>query len=235
MKKPIHLIGQSLLIAVIALGLSRAFWAPYWIPFGSMKPTLLVGDFIIVSLINEADSLQRGDVVIFRHPTNNMEFIKRLIGLPGDTVQVQNGHLHINGTAVGIENAGEFEEPMIRQRPLSHFPRCANGSVGRGAVCLKSQFIETLPDGSQHRILDITNQRVDHTGLFRVPENHYFVMGDNRDNSTDSRIPQPAGGIGFVPKANLVGRVDLVLFSSAGSSLAQFWTWRKDRFFMWVD
>jgi signal peptidase I len=233
-KKPAHLIGQSLLVTVIALGLSRAFWAPFWIPSGSMKPTLLIGDYIIISLINEADTPQRGDLVVFRHPTNNTDFVDRLIGLPGDTIQIQNGHLHINGTAVGLESAGDFEETMFRQGPWSRFPRCANGPVGHGADCLKPQFLETLPEGSQYHILSIGNQASDHTGVFRVPNNHYFVMGDNRDNSIDSRIPQVTDGVGFVPKANLIGRVDLIVFSSAGQSLLHFWAWRKERFFQWV-
>ncbi|PCJ09044.1 MAG: signal peptidase I [Rhodobacteraceae bacterium] len=233
-KKPIHLVGQTLLMAVIAIGLSRAFWAPYWVPSGSMKPTLLIGDYFLVSLINETDTPQRGDLVIFRNPTNNTDFIDRLIGLPGDTVQIRNGHLHINSTAVGLESAGEFEEAMVRQGQWSHFPRCANGPVGHGAACIKSQFLETLPEGSEYHVLNIGNQTTDNTGVFQVPENHYFVMGDNRDNSNDSRTPQVTGGVGFVPRENLIGRVDLILFSSAGSSLLYVWTWRKDRFFKQV-
>ena len=103
--------------------------------------------------------------------------------------------------------------------------------VGEGADCLKSRQIETLPNGRSHSILNIGDQRSDNTGVFTVPAGHYFFMGDNRDNSTDSRFPQAVGGVGFVPFENLIGRANRVVFSSAGRSMLAFWTWRSDRFF----
>ena len=105
-----------------------------------------------------------------------------------------------------------------------------------GGECKKTRIIETLPNGVTHDILDIRYQsQADDTGVYRVPEGHYFFMGDNRDNSTDSRFAQSARGVGFVPAENLIGRADRIIFSSAGRSLLFFWDWRKDRFFRKVD
>jgi signal peptidase I len=139
--------------------------------------------------------------------------------------------LHINGAPVKLEDGGVFEETAGPQGPQGLRPRCANGPVGDGGQCLKTRQIETLPGGVTHSILNIGNQSSDNTGIYTVPEKHYFFMGDNRDNSTDSRVPQVARGVGFVPYENLIGRADRVMFSSAGRSMFYFWTWRGDRFF----
>ena len=254
--------------ALVIAGLFRTiFFQPFWIPSGSMKDTLLIGDFLFVnkmaygysyascptiriaSLGIDIDAKdicgfmdgdntrilgsepERGDIIVFRHPVQGTDFIKRLIGLPGDTVQMREGRLYINGEAVEVEPAGTFEETFEQQGPIRVRPRCENGVVGEGATCTKSRFRETLPNGESHSILNIGTQRADDTGLFTVPEGHYFFMGDNRDNSTDSRFPQAVGGVGFVPYENLIGRAGRVLFSSAGRSMLFFWTWRGDRFF----
>jgi len=178
---------------------------------------------------------ERGDVVVFRHPVTGTDFIKRLIGLPGDKIQVKNGVLFINGAAVGLKDAGNFEELMDRQGPQGSYPRCENAPVGQGGSCLKSRQIETLPGGNEHVILNIANQSMDHTGVYQVPAGHFFFMGDNRDNSSDSRLPQSAGGVGFVPLENLIGRADRIMFSSAGRSMLFFWTWRSDRYFKGIE
>ncbi len=104
-----------------------------------------------------------------------------------------------------------------------------------GAACEKTRYTETLPNGVSHDILDIGPQSSDNTGVYTVPENQFFFMGDNRDNSTDSRVPQSARGVGFVPFEDLVGRADRIVFSSAGRSMLAFWTWRSDRFFKAVE
>ena len=174
---------------------------------------------------------ERGDVVVFRHPVSGRDYIKRLIGLPGDKVQIRNGVISLNGTPVEVEDAGTFEEVMAPQGPQQLRPRCENGPVGQGATCVKSRQIETLPNGVSYPTLNITNQQSDNTGVYTVPEGHYFFMGDNRDNSADSRLAQRAGGVGFVPFENLIGRADRIMFSSAGRSMLFFWTWRGDRFF----
>ncbi|UOA33394.1 Signal peptidase I [Sulfitobacter sp. DSM 110093] len=259
---------KTIFWALLIAGVFRTlFFQPFWIPSGSMKETLLIGDFLFVNKMaygysyascpslmlpgvgveidakdvcgvfdgdNErlfGSEPERGDVVVFRHPVSGRDYIKRLIGLPGDKVQIQNGIISLNGTPVEVEDAGTFEEVMAPQGPQQLRPRCENGPVGQGGTCVKGRQIETLPNGVSHPILNITNQQSDNTGVYTVPEGHYFFMGDNRDNSADSRLAQRAGGVGFVPFENLIGRADRIVFSSAGRSMLFFWTWRSDRFF----
>jgi signal peptidase I len=173
----------------------------------------------------------RGDVVVFKHPTNGTDYIKRLIGLPGDTIQMVDGVLTINGEALPQRPVGEFVEVNEPQGPMGSMPRCSNRPVEPGGACISEELVETLPGGEEHAILNIEDGFGDTTPPFTVPEGEFFFMGDNRDNSMDSRFPRSAGGVGFVPFENLVGRADRVIFSSAGPSMLAFWTWRPDRFF----
>ena len=259
---------KTVVYALLIAGVFRTlFFQPFWIPSGSMKETLLIGDFLFVNkmaygysysscpsipfvgldakklcgfldgdnsriLAGEPD---RGDVVVFRHPVSGSDYIKRLVGLPGDTVQIKDGIIILNGTEVPQEPAGTFSEIFDRQGPQGLLPRCESGAVGQGADCTKSRFVETFPDGTEHVVLNVGNQASDNTSVYRVPEGHYFFMGDNRDNSSDSRLPQVAGGVGFVPYENLIGRADRIMFSSAGRSMLFFWTWRSDRFFKGIE
>ncbi len=241
---------------VIAGAFRTIFFQPFWIPSGSMKDTLLIGDFLFVNKMAYgysrhscpfsacpfkgrilASEPERGDVVVFRHPVNNSDFIKRLIGLPGDKVQFKNGRLFLNGEEVPVEEDGTFVEAYDQQGPMRSLPSCKSGTVvGIGADCAKDKFVETLPNGVAHSILNVADGRFgDNTPVFVVPEDEYFFVGDNRDNSQDSRFAQAVGGVGFVPKENLIGRADRVLFSSAGRSLLFFWTWRPDRFFKAIE
>ena len=260
---------KTIVYALLIAGVFRTlFFQPFWIPSGSMKQTLLIGDFLFVNKMAYGYSYascpslmlprfginvdakdicgifdgdgnkrfwggdpERGDVVVFRHPVSGRDYIKRLIGLPGDTIQMKAGVLHINGTAAKVQDDGTFDEIMQPQGPQRLRPRCENGPVGFGGTCEKSRQIETLPNGVSHPILNISDQQSDRTGIYSVPEGHFFFMGDNRDNSADSRLAQQAGGVGFVPYENLIGRADRVVFSSAGRSMLFFWTWRSDRFF----
>lgn len=247
---------KTIFWALLIAGVFRTlFFQPFWIPSGSMKDTLLIGDFLFVNKMAYGYSRyscpfaacpiegrlfgsepERGDVVVFRHPTRGVDFIKRVVGLPGDKVQVVNGVLQINGTPVKLADGGQFTEVKDLQGPQGLIPRCANDPVGQGGTCIKDRRIETLPNGRSHSILNITDNWVaDNTPVFTVPEGEYFFMGDNRDNSEDSRFAAAAGGLGFVPAEFLVGRADRVMFSSAGRSLFFFWTWRADRFFKAIE
>lgn len=243
---------KTVVYALLIAGVFRSlFFQPFWIPSESMKSTLLIGDFIFVNKMAYgyskyscpfaicpisgrlfATQPDRGDVVVFRHPHNSNDMVKRLIGLPGDQIQVKGGILYINGAMAPQIDDGIFEEIMQPQGPMRSRPLCANGVVADGAVCQKPRAIETLPDGTSHAVLNIFDGvGADDTGVFSVPEGHFFFMGDNRDNSIDSRFSPAQGGAGFVPFENLLGRADRVIFSSAGRSMLMFWTWRSDRFF----
>jgi signal peptidase I len=242
--------------ALVIAGVFRTlFFQPFWIPTESMKDTLLIGDFLFVNKMAYGYSKYscpfamcpfsgrifatdpvRGDVVVFRHPTQGTDYIKRVIGLPGDKIQMKNGILHINGVAAPQEPAGVFEEVFEPQGPMRSTPRCENGAVGAGGMCRKSRFIETLPEGRKHVVLNIdVAGGGDNTAIFTVPEGHYFVMGDNRDNSTDSRFATANRGVGYLPADYLIGRADRIIFSSAGSRMLFFWTWRSDRYFKAIE
>ena len=259
---------RTIFWALLIAGVFRTlFFQPFWIPSGSMKQSLLIGDFLFVNKMTYGYSYascpsirlnsfgididakdicgfldgdntrlfgsepERGDVVVFRHPVNGTDFIKRVIGLPGDQIQVKQGLLRINGTPVEVEANGTFTETAEPQGPQGLRPRCENGPVGTGGVCEKSRWTETLPNGVKHDILNIAMQGSDNTPIYTVPEGHFFMMGDNRDNSADSRVPNAAGGVGFVPFENIIGKATRVMFSSSGRSMLFFWTWRSDRFF----
>jgi signal peptidase I len=267
---------KTIVYALLIAGVFRTlFFQPFWIPSGSMKDTLLIGDFLFVNkmaygysyascpsipfigigpddfcgfMMSDPATLaatggsrilgrepERGDVVVFRHPVTGVDFIKRLVGLPGDRIQVRDGLLYINDVPVEVEEAGFFTEVFELQGPQGETPSCMNGTVGIGADCVAERSIETLPNGVRHNVLNIGDRGLDNTAVFTVPAGHYFFMGDNRDNSTDSRVRQNMGGVGFVPLEDIVGRADRIMFSSAGRSMLAFWTWRGDRFFKAIE
>ena len=263
---------KTVVYALLIAGVFRTFlFQPFWIPSGSMKETLLVGDFLFVnkmaygysyascpSIIIPAVGLdvdaedfcgvfkggnerlfgaepERGDVVVFRHPVTGRDFIKRLIGMPGDTIQMRDGKVILNGEEVPQTSASLFSEPFVRRGQPPNFPVCSNGTVPIGEECLKQRLTETLPNGVSYEVLNVGDRPLDNTGIFTVPEGQYFFMGDNRDNSSDSRRPQRSGGVGFVPYEDIVGRADRIMFSSSGTSLLAFWTWRSDRYFKAID
>ena len=217
---------QTLLYAiVIALVIRSLAFEPFNIPSGSMRPTLLVGDYLFVSKFSYGYSRHsfpmsavpfngrvffqepaRGDVIVFKLPRDNKtDYIKRLIGLPGDKIQMKAGRLFINEQLVVREQVEDFEY-----------------SDKYDIVRSVQQFKEILPNGKEHYVLEESDDRwFDNTREFKVPENHYFMMGDNRDNSEDSR-----SRVGFVPKENLVGRAKLLFFSTNGrASIYEVWKW----------
>jgi signal peptidase I len=247
---------KTIVYALLLAGLIRTlFFQPFWIPSSSMKPTLLVGDFLFVNKMAYgysrhscpfslcpfsgrifASAPERGDVVVFKHPTQGTDFIKRLIGLPGDTIEVRGGVLYVNGEEARQEPLGLFVEPYEPQGPMRSLDRCINAPVPRGGPCEKEMAREYLPGGPSHLILNVEDGGPgDDAGPFVVPEGEYFFMGDNRDNSMDSRFSRAASGVGFVPFENFVGRADRVIFSSAGASMLFVWTWRPDRFFVGIE
>ncbi|MCC5985958.1 MAG: signal peptidase I [Rhodobacteraceae bacterium] len=244
---------KTIIYALLIAGVFRTlFFQPFWIPSGSMKETLLIGDFLFVNKMAYGYSRwscpfgicpisgrifgrepAHGDIVVFRHPGTGADYIKRVVGLPGDKVQMRDGTLWLNDAEVPQEPDGAFVETYERQGSMRQFPRCENAPVGQGGACEKSRFIETLPNGVSYPVLNITdNSPGDNTPAFTVPEGHFFFMGDNRDNSLDSRAPRNVGGVGMVPFDHLIGRARHVVFSSAGTSMLYFWTWRSDRFFV---
>ena len=259
---------KTIVYALILAGIFRSlFFQPFWIPSGSMKDTLLIGDFLFVNKMAYGYSYascpsiiiprfginvdaedfcgfvkgnnqrlfggkpKRGDVVVFRHPVTGRDYIKRLIGLPGDKVQIKDGEISINDQAVVTADAGIFVETYAPQGPFRSQPRCSNNPRKFGDDCEKLRLKSTLPDGRTFFNLDTFKGENIGNSIYNVPSGHYFFIGDNRDNSLDSRIGQVQGGVGFVPYENLVGRADRVMFSSAGRSMLFFWTWRSDRFF----
>ncbi|MEL7117506.1 MAG: signal peptidase I, partial [Pseudomonadota bacterium] len=230
---------KTIVYALLIAGVFRTlFFQPFWIPSGSMKDTLLIGDFLFVNKMAYGYSRhscpfsmcpfsgrilgnepERGDVVVFRHPGNGSDFIKRVVGMPGDKVQMQDGVLYLNGQAAVQTPDGVFQEVFERQGPVGNIPRC-NTNVAMGGICEKERFTEQLPDGPSHSILNINTGVGDNTPVFTVPAGHFFFVGDNRDNSTDSRFVVNAGGVGFVPFENLIGRADRVMFSKRKSPIS---------------
>ena len=224
---------------LIALFLRVLFFQPFTIPSASMEPTLLEGDYIIVSKFSYGYSRQsipfsppifdgrlmervpnRGDVIVFKLPRDGRtDYIKRLIGLPGDRVQMRDGRLWVNDKEVVDK---ELPPVMI--------------DSGYGFTRNVQRFQETLPGGRTFITYDFgPDGDVDNTPTFVVPEGHFFFMGDNRDNSLDSRVPAEIG-VGFVPAENLVGKAQIILLSwNPGASLFKPWTWvlnaRPSRFF----
>jgi signal peptidase I len=229
---------KTLMVAIlIALVIRTFFYEPFNIPSGSMLPTLEIGDYLFVSKMSYGYSKaslplgiiqfdgrvfetapEQGDVIVFKLPSNpKIDYIKRLVGLPGDKIQVIKGRLYINNALIPREMIG-----------LKRVPKPEGGYENL------TQYIETLPNGMRHYIYEESDfEPLDNTEEFVVPEGHYFFMGDNRDNSQDSRVQSL---VGYVPNDNLVGRADILFFSiDDTASIGKPWSWfaaiRYDRLF----
>jgi len=220
---------KTLLIAgSIAIFFRSIFFEPFNIPSGSMIPSLLVGDYLFVSKYSYGyskysfpfgvvpitdrifeKSPKRGDIIVFRKPGDEtIDYIKRLVALPNDTVQVKNGVLYINKKMV--------------ERTKSNVGVMKNNF---GDEKIFTQYKETFDGLNFHEIIEASDQDLfDDTIEFKVPDNHFFFMGDNRDNSRDSRSPE----VGFVPKRNLIGKAQIIFFShNSSASIFEFWKWHK--------
>jgi signal peptidase I len=208
---------------VIALVIRTFLFEPFRIPSGSMIPSLLIGDYLFVAKYSYGYSkysfplspdlfsgrimestVKRGDVVVFRPPPSpDLDFIKRIIGLPGDHIQMKQGILYINDVAVTREAIGDYVDEQGNNY---------------------TQYIETLPNGVKHRIIEVRGDGgdLDNTDVFIVPPGHYFAMGDNRDDSMDSRT----SAVGYVPAENLVGKAEIIFFSTDGTAhWWEVWKW----------
>jgi signal peptidase I len=231
--------GTLVYAVAIALGVRTFLYEPFNIPSGSMKPTLLVGDYLFVSKFAYGYSRhslpfslpliqgrifarlpERGDVAVFKLPSDNRtDYIKRIVGLPGDRLQVRDGILYVNGDPATRTRVDNFRDD----------DGTSNGELTR--------YRETLPGGRTYTVLDIVaHGALDDTDVYEVPEGYVFAMGDNRDNSLDSRVPN----VGYIPINNLIGRAEIIFFSTNGDArLWEVWKWptaiRFRRLFNLID
>lgn len=242
-------LGESLrffaILLLLAILLRSIIAAPFSIPSESMLPRLLVGDYLFVakfpygwsrhsfpfSIVPISGRIwgkdpQRGDVVVFKNPADNStDYIKRVIGLPGDFIQMRNGQLFINDVAVPKVRIADF---VVTESPNSKCDAMIAVARRPGAPCRYPRYRETLPNGKSYEVLDLDpNGEKDSTDVYVVPAGHFFLMGDNRDRSADSRYPAMVNqGIGFVPAEDLVGKAVISFWSTDGSANWFLpWTW----------
>ncbi len=240
-------LGKFLIKLVLIVFVIRSFiFSPFSIPSESMMPRLLIGDYLFITKWNYGYSRHslpwslpllpnmhwsdpaRGDVVVFKAPGHGDEdWIKRVIGLPGDTIQMRGGQLILNGTPVPKEKVADFVLPFTGNYDSNNCPAAHEDVNADGKpICRIAKFRETLPNGKSYEVLDIDTRPADDTILYTVPAGHVFMMGDNRDNSADSRFTQAENGISFVPMENLEGKAVFTFWSTDGDANWFLpWTW----------
>ncbi|MCM8557201.1 signal peptidase I [Sphingomicrobium sediminis] len=238
-------------LVIFAWGMRSFVAAPFSIPSGSMLPTMWVGDYLVVSKwpygysrysfpfgipsfdgrIFEGDP-EPGDIIVFRPPgQEDVDYVKRVIGVPGDRIEVRGGQLVINGEMVErVRLDRDFALPISANSRCKVVPgatKFVQPDESGQEYCLYPQFRETLPNGISYRVLDQTpTGELDEFRPVTVPEDHFFVMGDNRDDSYDSRAQPFRGGVGMLPRENIVGRAEFTYWSSDGSATWYLpWTW----------
>ena len=245
------LVRFLLILALVSWAFRSLIVAPFSIPSGSMLPTLYIGDYLMVAKWPYGYSRfsfpfsfppfsgrilshlpKRGDVAVFRPPGGDIDFVKRVIGLPGDTIQVTDGMLILNGRPITREALPPFAMPISPNSPCKVVPPASPLVTDRGTAsyCNYPAYRETLPGGPSYTVIDqVDNPRADDFPAVKIPPGHVFMMGDNRDDSLDSRFSPAEGGVGFVPVENLVGRALVTFWSTDGSAIyAKPWTWFTD-------
>lgn len=245
--------GASIGLLKLLLGILLLAWAiralvaaPFSIPSASMLPSLFVGDYVLTTKwpygysrysfpfgIASFDGRifsgvpERGDIVVFRAPGSAGDFVKRVVGLPGDSVEIRDGVLILNDKAVPRESHGVIEVPVSRNSPCRVVPGSMLRTSGDERACPYRAYRETLPGGRSYLVLDqVEGTRADDMDRIVIPAGHVFLIGDNRDDSLDSRFSPVEGGVGLVPLDNLIGRANLIFWSTDGSAdYAKPWTW----------
>jgi signal peptidase I len=237
-----------LTLFLLAFALRSFIAAPFSIPSGSMLPRMMIGDYLFVAkwpygfsrysfplgIISFdgrifAHQARRGDVVVFRFPGKSDDYVKRVIGLPGDLVQMRAGTVYLNGQPVPKVRIADYLMPLSPNSPCRTFnpadAHIVGGPDGR-RFCAYARFRETLPGGKSYEVLDQGYGPGDDTGVFVVPDGNYFLLGDNRDDSEDSRFPRAIGGVDYLPQDYLIGRAMVTFFSTDGSAeWIKPWTW----------
>jgi signal peptidase I len=254
-------IWQLFLLVLAVLGVHSFIAKPFYIPSGSMLPSLLIGDRLIVAKFPYGYSYltpslnvlpempgrlfgrlpERGDIAVIKSPRDKSDWIKRVIGLPGDTVQMKDGQLWLNGVAVAKVAVADTVIPVSPNSdcvtPIDARYRSSN-AAGQ-PECRLPTYRETLPGGRSYLTMDLGQTPQDNTEPAVVPEGRIFLMGDNRDNSEDSRFDPVVGGLGMLPIENLAGRAEFITFSLDGSTDWNPLTWlsavRSGRYFVNVD